>query len=493
MYSFKKLLIPFIIMMVLIIGLIVWVIVKPKDNADLEDLNTVRFVDHEASDVVSLTVTSRDGSSLRIDSSDDTEEPYILIGYEDSDIDSSKLASYISVLSSFVSDKVIDDPAPLSEYGLDDPMYTVSITVNDGTVTTVLLGDTTPDGSYIYAKTDGDSKVYTVTSLKRDYCEYTYLNFLIPYLMHVDYSNVSGVSFERMSDGTHIEADCTLDSSGGPLFTVTYPYNIRASAYFTNLIDSVANMEVISFMDIEDDALSDYGLDEPSYRIVFNVKHGEDIVVELTSGSGIIYGRCSESEHEFSVAASTLSYLNTSVLDLLSYYVAYYTASELSSITCVYGDRSFRMDLDTPGSITDEDGTVTIDGRNCRVTTSEGRSYMAILFESIACIEIGGFDTDADPVLTDSPFMTITIITKSHETVRLAFEQRGTDSYYVFIDDAYSGFYIYSDELFEDGGTDTYSYGIWAAYDLINNAIMNSVNGIYDIPSEVTETLEGAA
>ena len=152
------------------------------------------------------------------------------------------------------------------------------------------------------------------------------------------------------------------------------------------------------------------------------------------------------------------------------------------------------MDIDTNGAITDEDATVTIDGRSCRIHTSDNRSFMAILYESIACIEIGGFDTEAEPVLTDDPFMTLTVVTKAHETINIAFMQRGTDSYYAFIDGVYSGYYVYSDQFFENGGQDTYAYGIWPAYDLLNNAIMNSVNGVYDIPEGGIDTSqEGAA
>ena len=222
------------------------------------------------------------------------------------------------------------------------------------------------------------------------------------------------------------------------------------------------------------------------------MKHSDDLVVELSAANGdLLYGRCSLCDHEFSVNYSSIQNLDTSLKDLMSYYVAYFAAYEVSSISCSCEDRSFRMDIETDGAITDEEATATVDGRNCRVTTSNGRSYTAILFESVVCMEIGGFEPEAEPELTD-PYMNIRIVTRSHDTINIDLIPRGTDSYYVFINDDYAGYYVYSTELFADGGTDTYSYGIWGAYDLLNNAIMNSVNGIYDIPDTESD-LEGAA
>ena len=58
-------------------------------------------------------------------------------------------------------------------------------------------------------------------------------------------------------------------------------------------------------------------------------------------------------------------------------------------------------------------------------------------------------------------------------------------TYYVFKDGEYMNFYVYSREIFNDGGADTYSYGFWKAYELLSDAITGNNNGIYDIPGEV--------
>ena len=80
--------------------------------------------------------------------------------------------------------------------------------------------------------------------------------------------------------------------------------------------------------------------------------------------------------------------------------------------------------------------------------------------------------------------MTFTFIDRNFNTTVYDFYQRSDDSYYVFMNGEYTKFYVYSRELFNDGGKDTYSYGCWSAYELLSEAITNSSNGIYDIPEE---------
>ena len=61
--------------------------------------------------------------------------------------------------------------------------------------------------------------------------------------------------------------------------------------------------------------------------------------------------------------------------------------------------------------------------------------------------------------------------------------KRNENTYYVFVNDKYSCFYVDSSELFANGGTDTYAYGVWGAYELLVEAIEKNIGGIYDIPA----------
>ena len=105
-----------------------------------------------------------------------------------------------------------------------------------------------------------------------------------------------------------------------------------------------------------------------------------------------------------------------------------------------------------------------------------------MLYEAIACIDIDGIERDAAPAL--DPVLTLVITTKDSVTQTYDFVSRNENSYYVFIDGEYSYFYVYKDELFRDGKGDTYSYGVWPAYQVFDEAIGGSIAGVYDIPVE---------
>ena len=78
----------------------------------------------------------------------------------------------------------------------------------------------------------------------------------------------------------------------------------------------------------------------------------------------------------------------------------------------------------------------------------------------------------------------LSFIDKTYKTTVYEFYTRDSDSYYVLKDGEYTNFYVYSREIFNNGGTDTYSYGCWSAYELLSEAITNSSNGVYTIPTE---------
>ena len=104
------------------------------------------------------------------------------------------------------------------------------------------------------------------------------------------------------------------------------------------------------------------------------------------------------------------------------------------------------------------------------------------MFESLTGIKIGGVELKDGINTSAGAVITFSLIDKSYNTTTFEFYTRDTDSYYVCKNGEYTGFYVYSKEFFYNAGSDTYNYGCWSAYELLNEAITNNINGIYDIP-----------
>ena len=74
-----------------------------------------------------------------------------------------------SAVTAMTADRVVDENATdLSSYGLAPAADTVIFTMKDGKKTTLLIGDGTPTGNNVYAKVDGDPKLYTMANFNRD-------------------------------------------------------------------------------------------------------------------------------------------------------------------------------------------------------------------------------------------------------------------------------------------------------------------------------------
>ena len=76
-------------------------------------------------------------------------------------LDKELVVMMFNALVSVSSDNKISEPEALSVYGLDVPQACAEYETANGSKT-LFIGDITPDGSYYYAMTGGDTAVYTI-------------------------------------------------------------------------------------------------------------------------------------------------------------------------------------------------------------------------------------------------------------------------------------------------------------------------------------------
>ncbi|MBP5655916.1 MAG: DUF4340 domain-containing protein [Clostridiales bacterium] len=495
MRSFKSLLIPLIIMVLLVTGVIIYFVTSPGSGSSATDpSDTPQALIVSTEDLRSVSVRKPDGSAPLIKVliekvSEELSYNYVYYG-EDKDLQATysqnKMSDYAAALSSF-GGELINGDAPLSEYGLDTPDYIVTVELVSGESHTVNIGRFASDKKYVYISIDGRSDVFMVSSDKAEFAAYKGSDLLESQILDLDYSNMESVRFTRTTDGLDIAASVTLDQeSQYPVYSITKPLNRDSSVNFATLMNRMAKLDITSFVEMSSGDLSSYGLDKPSFTVVFTNKDSSTVTIHISANlAGCYYGFIEGSDEYFKLSERDYSLLEAQALSFIDPYVAYYNASELSSIKGTYKDQSFvfKLDVDEKEAISDEHATCELDGRNAKIFNSEGRSYCAMFFESIVCMEIGGIDTSAAPALKD-PVTTLTFIGKDYKTNTYDIVSRSADSYYVFENGEYTGYYVFEKALFNNGGQDTYSYGVWEAFKLLNTAISENIGGVYDIPAE---------
>lgn len=487
MKSLKSLLIPFIVMIVLV-AVAIGVIISNNTGKTEEITDTsveVLYVDTQT--ISSIEVIDNMGNGIGFQSyrNDDGNVEWSLLDKyaSESEINSNGVSSWVAVLSNFYANATIGDSSTLdlAEYGLDNPTYTITINNFDGVTNRIFVGNKTVNDQNCYFMLEGDSNIYTITSAKYLYCGYSLIDFLATQILDIDYSNIATLEFIRAEDNLDMITSCEVYETGSPKFTAISPFSIGCSTYFNDIVSNLVGLQITSFVDLTDEQVADYGLNNPAYTFIFTMVDGTSCKINLTNEiNGYYYGTCSNVDGYFQLSSMQLSGLNSSLVMLLDSYIVYYSAYEMSKIIGTYGDQTFEYEIDTDGSISETNAVAMLNLRNAKVFNSNNRSYAAILFESLITISISGVDTEADPEF--DPEITFTYITNDYRTFELSFVVRDGTSYYVFLNGEYTSFVVPKTQIFHDGGDNTFDYGAWTAYELAEEAIDNAINGIYDRP-----------
>ena len=495
MKSAKNLLIPLIVMILLAIGVVAYFVVDrfSKRHPAETTYNLVDLLYISPVEISSVSVLHRDSNAdVKIDRSQSANgtDVYTYSGSDKSSnaYSQSEMASFVSTMSSFVSCAVISENANLAEYGLDNPAFTVTVTKTDGSKKVILIGNLNPDGSGCYVCAAGSASVYLSGTDKFNTASKVGNDFIDERLFDAQMKDLESISFYRRKDSIDLSGTCVFDEEkDAASFRFNKPFSIESSSYFDKLIENIVSLSAAGYEDPTNENLSNFGLAIPQFRITLNFKGGKVYTVEFSAAKGgFYYGRINGTGKIFKAESSRLEIIESSVLVLISDYVFYNTCDNVDSVECTGRNSKFVLKLDVKkgNAISDSASSVSLDGRNAKVTTGSGRSYAAMLFESIFCINIGGIDASAVIPESAIPDTTIKVYDHNHSAVVYDFYRRNNDSFYVAKNGEYTGFYVFERELYNDGGQDTYSYGIWPAYEILTKAISNGISGVYEIPEQ---------
>ena len=232
------------------------------------------------SEVSGLTFHYEDGSEfdIRVQRGENGSASFVcdpeddFFGYNES-----RFRSMLFTTASIsATSKIEENPADLSIYGLDDPQFSITVSLDDGSSPTIYVGNETPVQSYYYAITDQDNTVYTIgnyltTLLSRKPYEYRAIDSFPTYEDEDIYTNIIRFILTRR-DGVAIEV--VLDSD------LSMEGNITSSAYMMlqpfvspctaetieDLLDVLAtiSMESIAKDIYSLDDMHEYGLDKPA-------------------------------------------------------------------------------------------------------------------------------------------------------------------------------------------------------------------------------------
>ena len=159
-----KTLIVFFAVFVVLIGLYFAMKYANKIQAEKEQGDTIMVT--ALSNLASMEY--KDGeSTISLEKEDDE---WKLVDNAEMKLDSDAVQTIADTLSQVASLRVLEGAGELSEYGLDDPAYTIQLTTESGKEVAFYIGDAT--GENYYATIDDKVVVYVIDSSAADALEF---------------------------------------------------------------------------------------------------------------------------------------------------------------------------------------------------------------------------------------------------------------------------------------------------------------------------------
>ena len=154
---------PLILICVLVLLLILYFVLSTwNKKQDSKEEETVKVTDLKTSEITGVKYDLGTGE-MNFEKDGDT---WYYTADKDFPLRQSYPKTVVDAMGQLSADRELEDADALEEYGLDHPTYTVTLTDEDGTVTTIKVGNAT--GNDYYATVDDTEKVYTIPATSLD-------------------------------------------------------------------------------------------------------------------------------------------------------------------------------------------------------------------------------------------------------------------------------------------------------------------------------------
>lgn len=252
--------------------------VAKQDAAESES------AEKENSEIVSIASADVKSIKFVIDKKEVTfekdEDSWVKSDETDFPVDQDKIDTLVSSLNSITAERTLEDVEDASEYELDQPENTITVTTEDGETTVIRLGMENDSTSQEYIDLNKDSStVYVVSNSTFSSFEGSLYDFAKSGTFPtVDSSTVSKISVDAKSSSYVVEKD------ENNFWNITGDGDTEKadSAKATTLSTALSSMAYSSYVNYNcsDDQLSQYGLDKPYAEIT--VDYQEEVEKEST-------------------------------------------------------------------------------------------------------------------------------------------------------------------------------------------------------------------
>ena len=177
-------------------------------------------------------------------------------------VNQTTLDSAASALEKVEADRVLENVDDLTEYGLNSPSNSVTVTTDDGTTKFNIGDENTSTNQYYIAKDDEDSTVYVVSSSTVT----PFMNSLYDYAQGEDFPTIDSSTVKKVQVSQDEDSYILEENSDGATWDVSTDGSDKETADTTaagNVTSGLGSLAYDQFADYNAKDLSKYGLDKP--------------------------------------------------------------------------------------------------------------------------------------------------------------------------------------------------------------------------------------
>lgn len=352
--------------------------VTSQEEKETEENDTsVDLVSLEADDITAVSFTA-DQNEVEFDKKDDswTEKSDANFPVNQDTVDSA-----VKGVASLTADQEISDVEDMSQYDLDNPQNTITLTTADGD-TSLQIGMESSNNQYYVKKEDDDKNVYLVSSSSIE----PFMGTLYDFAESGTFPSVTSATITDVKVDKENSYELTQDADN--LFwnvsdgKTTEKADTTKAGTVTSAIGSLAYDKFVDYNCTDD---SKYGFDDP-YAVI-TVKYSEDeqetqtvektltIYVGDETGDDR-YVKVDDSKEVYTITKDSLTdILDSTMSDFYSMTLSYVSANDLDSLEVQSADGDHTINVvtetvkaededttdDTDSDTTDESSTETSD------------------------------------------------------------------------------------------------------------------------------------
>ncbi len=236
------------------------------------------------------------------------------------DVDSSKVDDIALAADTATTGRLIEEnPKDITIYGLDKALVTTFASA-DGREISLEIGDKTPTGDKYYVRKAGTLPVYTLDSYKGDSLRLGKFDIMNKNLYGSEALTIDDMTAMALTKngGKVFEAKQSGDSE----WQITAPVERKADLNeLSKFLSWLVEFRVSDYIEENPANLKTYGLDKPLYVFDFTLG-GKTYSLKLgTLKESSYYAQMDGNPVVFTISSSTLTFVDTPVIDLLDTFV----------------------------------------------------------------------------------------------------------------------------------------------------------------------------